>query len=162
MDITLKDTKGIVFHTAKKYCEEDISVKVNAEEVNIIPSSETQVTEGIISKVTVLGDEDLLPENIKKGVNIFGIDGGFDAVDTRDATVTVADVVEGKTVYVNNQKVIGTIPDNGTLEFEPSDNEQVIPSGVTAGGIVKAADITTLNEYNECLTIANSILGGAS
>ena len=115
-----------------------------------------------IKKITINKSEALSPENIKKGNTIFGVEGQFDAVDTRDATVTVADVVEGKTVYVNNQKVIGTIPDNGALEFEPSDNEQVIPSGVTAGGIVKAADITTLNEYNECLTIANSILGGAS
>lgn len=115
-----------------------------------------------IKKITINKSEALSPENIKKGNTIFGVEGQFDAVDTRDATVTVADVVEGKTVYVNNQKVVGTIPDNGALEFEPSDNEQEIPSGLTTGGIVKAADITTLNEYNECLTIANSILGGAS
>lgn len=108
-----------------------------------------------MKKVTLNKDVDLIPDNIKTGVTIFGVQGGV--ADTADATATANDLVKGTTAYVNNKKVTGTIPDNGTLEFEPSDNEQEIPSGLTTGGVVKAADITTLNEYNACLTLANSI-----
>jgi len=136
--------------------------------VEIAPELNFDVTNSIVlqgqdgtymKKVTLNKDVDLIPDNIKTGVTIFGVQGGV--ADTADATATANDLVEGTTAYVNNQKVTGTIPDNGTLEFEPSDEEQVIPTGLTSGGVVKAADITTLNEYQECLTIANSILGGA-
>lgn len=161
MQIKIKDKNGIVLKTNKKYCEEDISVTAETEELNIVPNATEQINEGLFDKVTVAGDSNLVPENIKKGNTIFGVEGQFDAVDTRDATAKANDLVVGRTAYVNNQKVTGTIPDNGSLEFEPSDEEQVIPSGLTTGGTVKAADITILNEYQECLSIANSILGGA-
>jgi hypothetical protein len=161
MEIILKDKNGVILHTAKKYCNEDININIESEEISINPSTEEQIKEGLINKVVVPGDAELKSENIKKGVNIFGVEGGFDAVDTRDATATSNDIVEGTTAYVNNQKIDGNVPNNGELEFEPSDEEQVIPMGLTSGGAVKAADITTLNEYKECLTIANLILGGA-
>lgn len=111
-----------------------------------------------IKKVTIDKPESLKPENIKSGETIFGITGGL--ADTSDATATANDLIEGTTAYVNNQKVVGTIPNNGALEYYPSDEEQIIPNGLTSGGVIKAADITTLSEYNECLTIANSIIGG--
>lgn len=130
---------------------------LETQEEKIIPSTEEQVVEGLISKVTVLGDSELKPENIKKGVTIFDVEGGFDAVDTRDATATSNDIIEGTTAYVNNQKIDGNVPNNGELEYNPSDEEQAIPAGLTSGGTVKAADITKLSEYEACLTLANSI-----
>lgn len=45
------------------------------EEIEITPSAEKQVIEGSFSKVTILGDSDLTPNNIRKGVNIFGVKG---------------------------------------------------------------------------------------
>ena len=130
---------------------------LETQEEKIMPSTEEQVVEGLISKVTVLGDSELKPENIKKGVTIFDVEGGFDAVDTRDATATSNDIIEGTTAYVNNQKIDGNVPNNGELEYNPSDEEQAIPAGLTSGGTVKAADITKLSEYEACLTLANSI-----
>lgn len=161
MKIILKNKDGAVLHTANKYCEEDITVRVETQEITMTPSATEQVEEGLFNKVTVQGDEDLVAENIKKGKNIFGVEGEFDAVDTRDANATINDIAEGTTAYVNNQKIEGTVPNNGELQYEPSDEEQTIPAGITTGGTVKAADITTLNEYKECLIVANSILGGA-
>lgn len=157
MNITLKDKNGVILKTASKYCEEDIQIGIETEEININPSTEEQVKEGLFNKVTVPGDEDLVAENIKKGKNIFGVEGGFDAVDTRDATATSNDIAEGTTAYVNNLKVEGTVPNNGELQYEPSDEEQTIPAGLTSGGTVKATDITKLAEYEACLTLANSI-----
>lgn len=108
-----------------------------------------------IKKVTIDKPESLKPENIKSGETIFGVTGGL--ADTSDGTVTSNDVVAGKVAYANNQRVVGTIPDNGELQFAPSDEAQVIPMGLTSGGIVAAADITNLNEYDVCLTLANSL-----
>ena len=61
---------------------------IGAKELNVTPSKDNQVIEGIYNKVNVAGDEDLLPENIKSGVNIFGVDGsaevaGFEINDCR-------------------------------------------------------------------------------
>lgn len=57
-------------------------VKVNAvptEEITITPSANEQVFEGMFNKVTVEGDEDLKPENIKRGTTLFGVEGTMDA-----------------------------------------------------------------------------------
>lgn len=43
--------------------------------MTITPSREEQVTEGLFDKITVVGDANLLPINIKKGVQIFGVNG---------------------------------------------------------------------------------------
>lgn len=79
-------------------------------------------------------------------------------VDLSDATVTSSDLMEGVIAYDSKeQKVVGTIPDIGQLVYEPSDELQEIPYGRTRGGHVKKTDITKLNEYQACLTIANSV-----
>lgn len=49
------------------------------KELNVTPSTEDQVLEGLYNKVTVTGDIDLLPENIKSGVEIFGVTGTLTA-----------------------------------------------------------------------------------
>lgn len=99
----------------------------------------------------------LVPESIRKGYRFLGVEGSYEGIDTSDATVTASDVLQGKTVYINNEKVEGTLPNNGELEYQPSEEEQSIPEGYTAGGVIKPVDITTLDEYNSCLTLANSI-----
>lgn len=52
-----------------------IKLYPETEELTIMPSSEEQTKEGLFSKVTVAGDSNLLAENIKKGVNLFGVEG---------------------------------------------------------------------------------------
>ena len=49
------------------------------------------------------------PENIKKGVNILGIIGNLEVLDTSDANATAVDIVTGKTAYVNGQKIAGNL-----------------------------------------------------
>ena len=50
----------------------------------------------------------IIPYNIRKGVEIFGVSGECVGVDSTDATATPADIREGKTAYVNDQKITGT------------------------------------------------------
>lgn len=51
MDITLKDKNGVTLHTAKKHCKEDITVRMDTQEISIIPSTEEQVKEGLFNSV---------------------------------------------------------------------------------------------------------------
>lgn len=55
--------------------------KVSSEVLSVAPTSESQSFSGLYSEVNVAGDSDLLPENIKKGVNIFGVDGEASVAD---------------------------------------------------------------------------------
>lgn len=50
----------------------------------------------------------LYPESIKAGTNLYGVTGTF----TNDATATAGDIASGKTAYVRGQKITGNL--NGT------------------------------------------------
>lgn len=100
----------------------------------------------------------LTPEQIVEGNTVLNIKGsGKTGIDTSDATVEPSQILVGQTAYANGQKIEGTMPNNGALSFSPSDEEQDIPTGYVEGAKVEATDITKLNEYNACLTLANSI-----
>lgn len=62
MNITIKNKEGITLKTANKYCEEDINIAVK-------------------------GEENLLPENIKKDIEILGITGTFEGGNTYNAVL---------------------------------------------------------------------------
>lgn len=142
-------------------------IKPELENINIEPSVEQQILksekygygEVIINPVTSNIDEEIKPENIKVGINILGVEGGYKGIDTSDATVNPNQILEGQTAYVNGQKIEGTMPNNGELTFVPSDEQQVIPSGYTEGGYINPANIETLKDYNAYLSIADEILG---
>lgn len=52
----------------------------------------------------------IIPENIKKDVQIFDVVGTLEAgIDTSDATATSTDIAAGKTAYANNEKITGII-----------------------------------------------------
>lgn len=60
---------------------QDSEVKIQTQEKTCKPNNTLQIIEPddehVLSRVFVEGDEDLIPENIKKGVNIFGIVGNM-------------------------------------------------------------------------------------
>ena len=58
-------------------------IELNGEEITVTPSKEGQVitpSEGknAITSVSVNGDSNLIPSNIKSGVTIFGVEGAYD------------------------------------------------------------------------------------
>lgn len=61
--------------------------------------------------------------------------------DTTDVNADAQDVLNGKTAY-SNGKIIGTMPNNGELNYTPSTSVQSIPAGYTSGGTISAIDNT--------------------
>lgn len=93
---------------------------------------------------TVTGDK------LLKGATAHGKDGEvvtgvctFD-VDSNDATVAVAEVLKGKTAYARGQKLVGTMPNNGTVTGEISTKEgsYTIPQGYHDGSGEVSIDAT--------------------
>lgn len=94
-----------------------IVVEPELENLEVTPSTEEQVfkskkygfDEVKVNGITAEIDKDIKPENIKAGINILGVEGGYEGVDTSDATATVGDIASGKTAYVNGEKIEGTV-----------------------------------------------------
>lgn len=79
--------------------------------------------------------------------------------NTYDATSTSKNILKDMTAYCTNGMTVGTMPNNGELNYTPSDIEQIIPEGYTSGGTIKAIDVTQTQYYEECLELSNQILG---
>lgn len=94
-----------------------------------------------------------LSNSLKAGVTHGKTIGTF----TSDATITADQMMIGQTAYVNGEKITGTMANLGTLSYQPSDEEYIVPAGYTDGITIAAADITDLEEYQACLSLANSI-----
>ena len=98
----------------------------NKGDLTVTPSSSDQnFGEGYYSSITVnevtsAVDSDIKPENIKDGVNILGVVGTMESIDTSDATATADDIVVNKTAYVNGEKITGTIPTATTITEDGS------------------------------------------
>lgn len=151
------DILGVVGNVVELKGEEKVITPKTIAQTIVPSENKNAMTKITVQPVDNTIDTNITPENIVDGVEILGVIGNYKGIDTSDATVSPSDVLEGKTVYINNQKIVGTLPNNGELEFEPSDEEQEVPEGYTSGGYIKSADITKLNEYDKCLMIANSI-----
>lgn len=142
-------------------------IKPELENLTVTPLTEEQkfksekygYDEVIVERVTADIDSSIKPENIKVGTTILGIEGGYEGVDTSDATVNPNQILEGQTAYANGQKIEGTMPNNGALIFTPSDERQEILSGYTEGGYIEPVNIETLKDYGIYLSITNEILG---
>lgn len=81
-----------------KYGYSNVKVKaIESEELNIAPSSEEQIKEGMFDKVTVAGDKNLIPGNIKNGIGIFGVVG--------NAKVNNAKITNAFNLFINNSRI---------------------------------------------------------
>ncbi len=58
--------------------------------------------------------------------------------NSSNANATESNLLYKKVAYNNTGKIRGTMPNNGELNYTPSNKEQIIPEGYTSGGIVSA------------------------
>ena len=80
----------------------------------ITPGTENQIINRnsfiTTTNVVILGDADLVAENIKMGGTIFGVTGTHTGgIDMSDADATGADLLFGKVAYTGNGRVVGSI-----------------------------------------------------
>lgn len=70
-----------------------------------------------------------------------------------------SEVLEGKS-YIGMDGItkLGTMPNNGELNYIPSSERQVIPKGYTSGGTIEIAEISNTDEYDYCLNLSTSII----
>lgn len=103
-------------------------------------------------------------DKIKSGESIFGVEGNQSVVDTSDANATSDDIVQGKTAYVNGQKVTGTVQeinsDLGVPEGEYVTNDTIPLVGVTETNIFAPIPDTVLlrgdNKSQIIMVVKNS------
>lgn len=69
----------------------------------------------------------LLPENLKVGVNCLGINGIMEeGIDTSDANATASEIKLGKTAYVNGEKITGTVDEVTFISFATGVNVELL------------------------------------
>ena len=137
-----------VISSLEKQTYEGLYGKVNIEgiktdELTIIPSKEEQIKEGIFGKVTVAGDDELIPENILKGVNIFNVEGSLDGIDTADGTATASDILEGKIAYSKNERIVGTLVNDYNAKIENFTGADALYKFITKIGEIDTSDVTS-------------------
>lgn len=99
------------------------------------------------SKTATAGDSDLTADNVRAGVDLFGVAGNFNVVDTGSGDALAGDLLAGKKVWVDGAEVAGTMSNRGAVVFTPGMAQQSIPQGYHNGsGYVSGdADLTAGN-----------------
>ena len=118
----------------------------NNGDVVITPTTQEQTKEqGYYNSLKVSGvtsdiDSNIVPENIKSGVSVLGVEGTLEeGIDTSDATATPGDIVSPKTAYVNGEKITGSLI---KTNFQLSDLQElgIDTSGAISGNTFVACD----------------------
>jgi hypothetical protein len=94
------------------------------------------------------GDPDLVTGNIKSGVNLFGVSGDANVVNTGAATATATDMVSGKTAYVNGSLVTGTVTAGSDVNGPNGSTTFTIPDAFYAGSKIATANDANLVASN--------------
>ena len=114
--------------------------------------------------VSINDDEQakIIPENIKSGVKILGVNGVYEGEDSSDATAVANEILIGKTAYANKQKLIGSMPNNDTVNHQLSTALEVffIPEGYHNGeGVISVSEVERLKIIPENIRAGINILG---
>lgn len=129
--------------------------------VNITPSTTNQIYNGgyynsiNIGAVTSSIDANITSQNIVNGVNILGVVGSFEGLNTADANATYNDIIIGKTAYVNGVKITGSMNNLGALNITPSTSAQSF-----SAGYYNSVNISAVTSNIDNNIVPNYILNG--
>ena len=104
----------------------------------------------------------ILPENIKKGVKIFNVEGVADVLDTSDANATASDILQGKSAYVQGTKVEGVIPSIETVKVTPKMDEETIYNYNSYIGNVQIPSILDVAGGENEVSVVGSVMAGGT
>ena len=135
----------------------------------------TQLEDNIV-EILRQRDNYLIPENIREGVTILGVNGTLTSgIDTSDATATAGDILLDKTAYVDGEKITGTyIPSGGddgvklftTVEEMNNDTDKHIgdKAVVYKGGLFPVAEDSTFSgaTFPSTVTLDSAVSGTIS
>lgn len=90
--------------------------------------------------------EKIIPKNIRNGVQIFDVVGIMqEGVDTSDANATDIDISNGKTAYVNGEKITGNLP------LFPNSRTFTVDGGITNDTENSKLKISTINTTKQII-----------
>ena len=109
----------------------------------------------IINDISEEKEQKLIPGNIKKDIQILGVEGTYEGpgLDTSDATATANDILEGKTAYVDNEKITGSINleyknQKGYIENSNSNKSSVFNKANMGAILKEVAQFVTIENQN--------------
>ena len=79
---------------------------------------------------SVLGDADLVSGNIRSGISLFGIDGNSNVVNTTSGNALAADILTGKTAWVDGSEITGIAE---ILAYGDNNAARVLTTASSAG-----------------------------
>lgn len=78
-------------------------------------------------------DPDLTAGNVRAGVNIFGVTGNSNVVNTSSGDATVNDLLTGKKAWADGFEFSGAMTNHGAVTLTPGTSQQSIPQGYHSG-----------------------------
>ena len=100
----------------------------------------------------------ILSDNIKAGIQILGVNGNSANVNTSDANAMANDIALNKTAYVNGQKIIGTMANQGKISIFPNSN--AVEKSSAYHTWVKVPADTETELYRTCYKLSDMIVNG--
>ena len=111
----------------------DVSQHSNNDSVQFKIKEQSHLSQEVVNKI-LASDKNLVSDNIKSGVDIYGVVGTYKGLDTSDANVTSDKMLAGYSGYANGIKVDGNIQSKGAATITPSTTAQYIEPGVYLSG----------------------------
>ena len=146
----------VIYYNTRKYLyhlnEDDLTISlVSSDKVDYLYASYNQIfyTIGSTRYLQTVSTDNKLAGFSRNGENFMNLS---------DSDITAENIIKDKVAYGKDGKIKGTMPNNGELIYNSSNEVQTIPAGYTSGGTIAAYPVTE-EEYNTCLRLTNQIMG---